>query len=151
MHTGIHRYNLLSVSSGQNAHYHSTTLRLVQNVGTTTNCAAPHPRTSTQTEERERRVFRICGLEEESAGSEWEMFEKNMDCTVLWPQGETKVGSYRHVLVENNKKSPKNHRAYVPKRFRPRKKASKSSIMHLGQDTPTSNTTQLWRSINISI
>jgi len=97
--TLVHRYNLLSASSGLKAHYHSATMSALPN------CTASHPRTSIQTKKRGRRVFGIRGLEEESAGSEWETsLERNMDCTALWHQGETKVGSYRRVLVENNKK-----------------------------------------------
>jgi hypothetical protein len=68
-------------------------------------CTAPNPRTSIQTEERERRVLGIHGLEEEGAGSEWETsLGRIMNCTVLWHQGESKVGSYMRVLMENNKK-----------------------------------------------
>lgn len=48
--------------------------------------------------------------------------------------GHTGVYSWR-----TTKRSPKNYQTYVPKRFRPRKKASKSAIIHFGQDTPTSN------------
>jgi hypothetical protein len=70
------------------------------------NCTAPHPRTSIQTEERERTVLGMRELEEESAGSEWETsLGRIMECTVLWHQREAKVGSYKRVLVEKEKVS----------------------------------------------
>lgn len=102
--TLVHRYNLLSESSGQNAHYHSDTLRLVHNVrttklhGNTSQNFNADRRTRTRsfrnprTRRRNRRV-RTADVDRE-----------NMNCTVLWHQGETTVGSYRRVLVENNKK-----------------------------------------------
>jgi hypothetical protein len=142
----------VSASSGHNAHYHSATLRLFHSVGTTKlHGATPQNfntdrRTRTKSLRNPRTQRRKCRVRMGDVVRE----EHGLYCGTRETQklGHTGMYSWR-----TTKRSPKNYRAYVPKRFRPRKKASKSAIMHLGQDTPASitRTTQLWRSINIRI
>jgi len=136
----VHRYILLSASSGQNAHSHSAALRVVHNVGTTKPHGAKSQNFNTdrrmrtkssrnpRTPRRKRRV-RLGDVVREDHG---------LYCAVAPGRDKSRViqactrGEQQKVLRRTTE-------LMSLKVFARVKKASKSAIIHFGQDIPTSN------------